>query len=88
MKKIFLLFIFVSFFNVYADKCTYDQKVELTKLANEIKVDYDEKSKDVHVIDEQYDFITKDYWLEISIYNIPIVLKMDSTHLKIMITIK
>lgn len=71
MKKIFLLFIFVSFINVYADKCTYDQKVELTKLANEIKVDYDEKSKDVHVIDEQYDFITKDYWLEISIYNIP-----------------
>lgn len=71
MKKIFIMFLFICFINVHADKCTYDQKVELTKLANEIKVDYDEKSKDVHVIDEQYDFIAKDYWLEISIYNIP-----------------
>lgn len=71
MKKIFLLFILVSFINVYADKCTYDQKVELTKLANEIKIDYDEKSKDVHISDEFYEYDTKDVWLELSIYNIP-----------------
>lgn len=70
MKKIFILFLLVSFINVYADKCTYDQKVEFTKLANEIKVDYDEKSKDITVNDEIYNYTAKDYWIELSIYNI------------------
>ena len=71
MKRIFVVLLSFCFVNVYADKCTYDQKYELTKLANEIKIDYDEKSKDVHIKDEYYDYKTKDYWLEISIYNIP-----------------
>lgn len=71
MRKIFIMFLVFGFIDVYADKCTYDQKYELTRFANEIKIDYDENSKDVHIKDEYYDYKTKEYWLELSIYNIP-----------------
>lgn len=71
MKKFFLIIIFgLSFINVYADKCSYDQKVELSKLANEIKIDYEEKTEDI-VFDEGHGtFNVTNIWLDINLYNI------------------
>lgn len=71
MKKLFVLFLFMSFINVYADKCTYDQKVHLKKEVSNIKIDFEEKEKKIQIDNEEYKFETIDNYLELAIYNIP-----------------
>lgn len=71
LKRIIILLVSLLFVtNVHADKCTYDQKVELAKLANNIKVDYEEINETEHVIDgyNEYDIVIPS--LYINIYNI------------------
>ena len=71
MKYIVIIIIslFTSF-NVYADKCDSKTKSDLLKEANQIKVDYEEKTESVHVKDEMYDYTTDVTTLLVSIYNL------------------
>lgn len=70
MKYIILFILYVfSFLNVYAD-CDNKVKSNLLKEANQIKVDYEEKSETVHVNAYGDEFDMENYYLNVSLYNL------------------
>ena len=70
MKYIFILIMSLLSMNVYADRCDSKTRSDLLKEANQIKIDYDEKTENIHVKDEQYDYDTVKTTLVLSIYNL------------------
>ena len=67
MKYIILFILCVfSFLNVYAD-CDNKVKSNLLKEANQIKVDYEEKSETVHVNAYGDEFDMENYYLNVSL---------------------
>ena len=66
---LFIISLFTSF-NVYAVECDSKTKSNLLKEANQIKVDYEEKSETVHVNAYGDEFDMEKYWLEVSLYNL------------------
>ena len=69
----YIVLLVVSLFtslSVYADTCDSKTKSNLLKEANQIKIDYEEKTENIHVKDDMYDYYTDATTLLISIYNL------------------